>query len=758
MSESSRVLILVSQPGVTAHSEGRIFSGWDQSFIEEKLKRAGIHPSQAIYEAIRGDALALRTRLSALPAVPNVCLPLDEVSLEWATGLRGLAKWHLSPLDARPDLPFRKVIPTFSPEAVKRDFHLGLYVELAFRRAREECETREYARKPLRFKINPPLAETMEILRGLESAPRLAVDFETGRGQINTVGFAWSPSDAIAIQTLPDRCGAEAFLELWRAIARVLEGPSEKIMQNGIYEILYAARYGIRIRNFGWDTMVAQKFLWPEFDKGLDNVGRFYTRQPYWKDDGRALATEGKRKDWGNIRDWPRHFDYNCKDTTGTYEAAEAQEADLSARSRLDLFRNYIMKMHPCAEEMCLRGLPLDEEVRQKLVAEAEAKSAKLLSEMSAPLNPKSPKQKLAFFKAKGYKIPKKRVKGKYQETTDELALKKMRLAHPEDLDIQRLLQVMDLESSLSKYLRVSEDTLDKRVRYTLYIDSTETGRWSGGLDPLGRGFNSQTLPKYAKKMLRWSPVDARTFVEVDLRQAESRFVAYDCADANLIGALEDGTRDIHSEVGGEIFGVPAAQVKKEAELGDDGKRQLGKKSGHGANYDMGVSTFQDSCLKEMDLVLDKKTAAKSLEAYHTLFPGVRRGHQRTREILYRERKLENPLGRIRYFYGRMDDATFREAYAYRPQSTIPDITSHLMLALWNAREKGELDFWLHNQCHDSLLMSCAPDQVQSVAEFCLDLDRWHPVIMLPAGQLRIPTEVKFGICLGELEKYRGKK
>lgn len=247
-----------------------------------------------------------------------------------------------------------------------------------------------------------------------------------------------------------------------------------------------------------------------------------------------------------------------------------------------------------------------------------------------------------------------------------------------------------------------------------------------------------------------------RTFVEVDLRQAESRFVAYDAADENLIGALEDPSRDIHSEVAAEIFGCSVDQVRQEAASGNDGKRQLGKKSGHGANYNMGVTTFMESCLKEMDLVLSKPEAEKSLEAYHRLFPGIRRWHAKIRDTIYRERKLSNPIGRVRYFYGRMDDSTFREAYAYRPQSTIPDVTSHLMLGLCAARESGELDFWLHNQCHDSLLMSCAPEQVQSVAEFCLDLDRWHPLIMLPAGQLRIPTEVKTGICLGDLEKYRG--
>lgn len=240
----------------------------------------------------------------------------------------------------------------------------------------------------------------------------------------------------------------------------------------------------------------------------------------------------------------------------------------------------------------------------------------------------------------------------------------------------------------------------------------------------------------------------SRVFIEVDLRQAESRFVAYDSADANLIEMLENPLKDIHRYVAAEIFEKPESEITH-------AERQLGKKSGHGANYNMGVGTFQESCLKEMDLVLSKEMATRTLEAYHRLFPGIRRWHKATRDTLYRERKLINPFGRVRYFYGRLDDSTYREAYAWKPQSTIPDLTSHLMLGLCAARDTRELDFALHNQCHDSLLMSCRTESVRSIAEFCLNLDRWHPKILLPGGSLRIPTEVQVGRCLGALEKYK---
>lgn len=247
-----------------------------------------------------------------------------------------------------------------------------------------------------------------------------------------------------------------------------------------------------------------------------------------------------------------------------------------------------------------------------------------------------------------------------------------------------------------------------------------------------------------------------RIFIQVDLKQAESRFVAYDACDTNLIECLEDPTRDIHSEVAAQIFECPIEQVLSEKAAGDDSKRQLGKKSGHGANYGMAATTFMNSCLKELDLVITKDFAAKTLEAYHVLFPQIRPWHQSLRTEVYNTRKLTNPLGRVRYFYGRMDDSTYREAYAYRPQSTVPDVVNHLILKLGDARREGILDFWFHLQVHDSVVVSCNKKYLDRIAKFCLDTSLWHPEIVLKAGRLVIPTSVEYSACLGEMQTYQG--
>jgi len=509
---SAKVCLVVDRPRLAAHMVGLPLNGWDRHFIEEKLKRAGLAPSEVRIISISqntnaptdSDFKSCLTELNSMTSL-TVLIPLGEVALKFITGKRDIDKWHLSLLDPSPEFRCHKAIPTYHPDDVKKDFALGLYVEMTFRRAAEEYLSVSYDRKPHNFLLNPSIEKTFEVLARLESAPVVAVDIETGRGQINTVGFAWSPSDAIAIQVLPDRCGATQFYELWRRIARVLEGPSAKYMHNGIYETMYLSRYGIQITNFLHDTQIAQKFLWPEFSKALANVGRIYTREPYWKDTGKVESEEGGKKDWGNIRDWTAHFRYNCLDTTGTFEGAVAQRKDLSERGQLELFDSYVMRFLPPLVEMCSRGLPVCRETQARLTEKYERDVAELLTGLSVPLNPRSTKDKLKLFRDKGYKLPKVRDKkiGRMRESANELSLKKLRLLHPDDRDIQILLEVSKKQKALSAYLKAECDE-DGFFRYMLDGCGTETGRWSGSKDPWDRGFNPQTLPKVAKKMIKW--------------------------------------------------------------------------------------------------------------------------------------------------------------------------------------------------------------------------------------------------------------
>lgn len=749
-----RIAILVDRPRMSAAAEGKILHGMDLDMVQTKAQRAGLDWRDVTLESISpnygNSTLYDESECEKRLNVGNyqMLIPLDEKALNFLTGKRSIWKWHLSPLDTLPQFTCRRAVPTFHPDQIKKEFYLGLYLEMALRRAQKNADSAPWNRKQSRYLLSPSIDECISTLESIRHKDWHSLDIETGRNQVNTFGVAWTPEDAIAIKLLPEELPTAAHQHLWKLIAELCESDSKKVMQNGIYERMYLSRYGILINNFAHDTMCAMKFLWPELEKGLDNVGRIYTMEPYWKDDGRVSSEEGKQKDWNNIRDWPQHLDYNCKDTSNTLTAMLAQRSDLANRGTLALYDGYIAKLFDCVYEMGSRGLPLNPDKQTKLIAEYEKRSAELIKQLSQEINPRSSKQKIKLLQDKGLKIPKKKdhKKGGMRDSADELTLKKLRISNPQDTDIKALLEIAGIEKALSSYLRVR--TLpDNRIRFMLDPHGTETGRMSCSKDPWGRGFNAQTLTDDVKQMIEFKPEEDRVFIEFDLEQAETRFVAYDSVEETLLGMIER-KEDVHRYVAAEIY------KKSMAEITHD-ERQLGKKSGHGANYAMGVNTFVDSCLKEMDLVITRDMAKRTLEAYHKLFPGIRRWHARIRSEVYNKRCLSNPLGRIRYFYGRTDDNTFREAYAYRPQSTVPDIANHLMLGLLNQRTEGAFDFWLHLQVHDSVMISCKRKDVERIGKFALNPALWHPKIILNAGQLIIPTSGKFGACLGAMEKLK---
>lgn len=742
---SAEICILTDYARPIAASKGVPLLGWEKDFLERHLLKAGIHPTSVRWECL-APREGVSERLLKLSKL-KVIVPLGSTALEFLTGKQSIDKWQLSPLSPVMTFPRWDVIPTFHPSRVIKEFRLQVYVSLAFKRVREILDGK-FPRTTKTLLLNPPLKETHEYLRDVVlKAEEVSVDIETGRGQINTVGLAVSPTEAIAINVLPQRLSAENHYALWSTLTDLLENQSiRKILQNFIYEAAFFSRYGITLKGVHHDTMLAQKFLWPELKCGLDHVARIYTNQPYWKDDG---------KSWNNIRDWQRHYRYNCLDTTGTYEAYLRQRDDIEERGLTSLFYGYLMRLGPLAQEMCARGLPVSVATLDNMKEEVTGKLEQLKSDLNGVtgetrLNPGSPIQVLAFLQAKGYSIPKRydSATKTWKESTDQKSLKKLRLKHPKDESLPLLLQISTLRKVLSSYLNVKFDS-DNRMRYSLNIHGTETGRWSGNKDAWDRGINPQTVPggtkgTNVKKIFEAPP--GRVFLECDLSKAETWFVAYDSGDETLLRMLHAGS-DIHKFVAAEIFQIPEEQITKQ-------QRQLGKKSGHGANYSMKEGTFIDSCLLEMDMVLSKKEATNVLESYHRLFPGIRLWHNRIRSEVAGRRMLQTPLGRQRYFYGRVGDDMFREAYAYRPQSTVPDVMNHLILYLSKVRAERNLNFGLLLQVHDSVLLECRTEDVSEIAEICFDYESWQPQLILPAGKLTIPVDVQTGQTWGGMSEW----
>ena len=111
--------------------------------------------------------------------------------------------------------------------------------------------------------------------------------------------------------------------------------------------------------------------------------------------------------------------------------------------------------------------------------------------------------------------------------------------------------------------------------------------------------------------------------------------------------------------------------------------------------------------------------------------------------MLRTTRVLRTVWGRVRYFFGRYNDATIREAVAHEPQSTVGDLINNAFATL--DRELAPLGAWPLIQAHDEIVCE-VPES--NVAEAVPLIRRWFEVPLVFPGvsqPLIIPADISVG-------------
>ena len=198
-------------------------------------------------------------------------------------------------------VPGLKVLPTYHPSAILRQWALRPIVLADLMKAKREMVFPEIRRPHRTVLVNPTIEEIIEWTS--RPAEAYAVDIETASKQITCIGFARSPSDALVIpfwdKTRPDWSywGHEHELVAWRLVQDLLECPIPKIFQNGLYDLQYLVRMGFRPRACIHDTMLMHHAMYPELQKGLGFLGSIYSNEVAWKLMNRKRADEVEKKD-----------------------------------------------------------------------------------------------------------------------------------------------------------------------------------------------------------------------------------------------------------------------------------------------------------------------------------------------------------------------------------------------------------------------------------------------------------------------------
>lgn len=504
---------------------------------------------------------------------PNAILTLGNLPLATLTGKTGISKWRGSLLLCRLGI---KVIPTIHPASYLRHggpgstpYSARVYIQKDIERAIHESYTRDLVLPQRTVDIARSLIDVIRFFDVYKNEKEWAIDIETANCVPTCIAFAPNPNHAISIPLLHEnhfRIPHSELVQIWLFLLKFFSRTDIKyIFQNGkfdhdkIEEVL-----GILLKGQVYiDTMLLAKVLHPELPGSLAWITSVYTREPYYKDEGRNFDPK---------KDKPEQFHvYNGKDSCVTKESAEQMLPYLKEYGLEDYFFNFKMPQHNLYMKMERRGFRINEKLRQEKIREYDIKAYELeyilYNIAGREFNANSPQQvkKILF---EDLKLPVR--EGTDEDTLTALLSNHAKSGRKRDF-IVSLLELRSVNKVRgATYLR-SDPDYDGRARSSWKISGTENDRSSTTkldepLRPTESGWAAQTLSKHSDiggdlcEIIEPDP--GYEFVNADLSQAEARVVARLANDEETL-ALFNKT-DIHRKTASWLFKCDPRDVSEE--------------------------------------------------------------------------------------------------------------------------------------------------------------------------------------------------
>lgn len=188
-------------------------------------------------------------------------------------------------------VPF-KVLPTYHPAAVLRQYELRPIVLADLMKAREESAFPEVRRPRRQVWINPTLDDlpTWET-KFIRPDTVLGVDIETRPKErlVTMVGISAGHASAIVVPFYEPLRGSywsspREEVEAISWLRHIFSLPNPKVMANGLYDMAWLwTQFGLTIRNASDDVILLSHALQPEMKKSLGFQGSIWTNEPAWK-------------------------------------------------------------------------------------------------------------------------------------------------------------------------------------------------------------------------------------------------------------------------------------------------------------------------------------------------------------------------------------------------------------------------------------------------------------------------------------------
>lgn len=581
------------------------------------------------------------------------------------------------------------------------------------------------------------------LLARLGQAPAISLDLETSsrdalRAQIVGISLAVETGRGYYLPLAHDYLGAPPQLGLEETLTRLrplLENPGKELLgQNIKYDLKILRRYGIKLRQVAFDSMIAAYLLEPGSPKSLAAIAARYLHramQPY-----KELSQQ--------------EFSKVPIDEAARYSVADAETVlclrrPLSEKLRADrlweLFSEIELPLIPVLTRMELSGIGLDPAILKEQARELHKQIEVLRAEMArlagGEFNPSSPKQVAeVLFERLRLKPIKPIKKTKSGVSTNAQVLRELADLHPLP---ELILQYRELEKLRGTYVEKLPSYINPetgRIHTTFNQSVTTTGRLSSS-DPNLQNIPVRTALGGQIRSAFIAPA-GRLLLGADYSQIELRVLAHLSGDPELLRAFRAG-EDLHRKTAAELFGLAPEQVNAY-------QRGIAKRINFGIIY--GISAYRLA----RELQISQKEAQSYIDSYYRRYERVKAYATEQVQLAEAQGYVSTITGRRRYLPEIKSHNWARRSYEQRNavnapvQGSAADIMKLAMLRVAEALRQSGLRCDMLLQIHDELLFEV--DQAEAPAAAGLIKRAMEQVMKL---EVPLKVEVKAGQSWGGL-------
>ena len=426
---------------------------------------------------------------------------------------------------------------------------------------------------------------------------------------------------------------------------------------------------------------------------------------------------------------------YNCIDADVTFRLYLEFKDELEKEGLNNLFFNLVMPLRIILSKMEYRGICVDISYLNKLEQEWNQQLKEIEDEIfklvGKKLNINSTKQLITLL-FNDLKLPMINCTTKNNPSTNDSTLQEL----SKYSEVPKLiLKYRKISKMLSTYVIGLKEKINKvtnKVHTNYLVHGTRTGRLSSR-DP-----NLQNIPRgddefgLAVKRIFIS-LPGWVMVSMDYSQLEYRIMLNYVKDYDIIKELSEG-KDIHKVVASEVFKKPLDQVT-------DKERSIAKTIVFGLIYGRGPRSLAEA----LDISISE--AYKFIDSFFKKHKKMKQWIDKQCKIIKQEKKVKSLFGRTHRLFSidsidkGIASKAERQAVNFPIQSTASDLTSSVLIRLWNRFIEEGYQARPIFIIHDSITCECPKEEAKKVKEIMIE-----EAIHKKFPGINVPLEVKVKI------------